>query len=115
MFDHEHHVAGVHEPVQAVKQPLDIRKMKAGRWLVEDIQVVRTSFNFAELRRQLDALFCHKYTKIQPYLNYAQFTMLLVMLGLISLIGGVSVAASSGFVDVKSNHWAIVHAAGTKD
>src|SRR4029453_19456553 len=56
MFDSQHRMACVHEPMQAVEQPLDVREVKSRRRLVENIEGMFGSLEFAQLCRQFDAL-----------------------------------------------------------
>ena len=56
VLDHQHRVACVHQPVQAVQQALNIGQMQPGGRLVEDIEVAPAAFDLAQLVGQLDPL-----------------------------------------------------------
>ena len=56
VLDQQHRVAGVHQPVQRLEQPLDVREVQAGRRLVEDVDGVLRALQLAQLRRDLDPL-----------------------------------------------------------
>ena len=56
MFDHQDRVPGMHEPLQAIQQALDIGEMQSGGGFVKHVEVVTPAAHFAQLGREFDAL-----------------------------------------------------------
>src|SRR5688500_16156478 len=56
MLDENHGVPGVHQLVERLEQPLDVGKVKAGGWFVEDVDRVLGALQLAQLGRDLHAL-----------------------------------------------------------
>src|SRR5688572_4708186 len=56
VLDHHYGMTIVHEPVQALQQPVDVSEVQAGCRFVEDIEVVLAALQLAEFPGELDTL-----------------------------------------------------------
>ena len=56
VFDNQDGVAGLHQPLQAIQQALNIREMQTGGGLVENVKVMPTAPQFAQLGGEFDPL-----------------------------------------------------------
>ena len=56
VFDEQHRVPRVHQPVERGQQALDVGKVKSGGRLVQDVDRVTRTLQRAELGRDLDSL-----------------------------------------------------------
>src|SRR6185503_9798154 len=56
MLDHQHRMPGLHEPLQAIQQALDIGEMQSGGGFVKNVEVMAAAAHFAQLGREFDAL-----------------------------------------------------------
>ena len=56
VFDDQDGVAGLHQPLQAIQQALNIREMQARRGLVENVKVMTAASQFPQLGGEFDAL-----------------------------------------------------------
>jgi hypothetical protein len=56
MFDQQDRVAGIHQPVERLEQPLNVREMETCRRLIENVDGVLGPLKRRELCRDLDSL-----------------------------------------------------------